>query len=94
MQPHMRVMIYQAMAALGSTLVGKLVTKELVLKLLQKSGAKLAAKSATKVVPLAGQIASAAIGFALFRQMGYQHVEACARVAQEVMQNAGKVQPL
>jgi hypothetical protein len=53
----MRVVTYQAMAALGSTLVGKLVTKELVLKLLQKSGAKLAAKSATKIVPLAGQIA-------------------------------------
>lgn len=92
MQPHMRVVTYQAMAALGSTLVGKLVTRELVLKLLQKSGAKLAAKSATKIVPLAGQIASAAIGFALFRQMGYQHVEACARVAQEVGQ-ADKVQP-
>jgi uncharacterized protein (DUF697 family) len=91
LQPHMRVVTYQAMAALGSTLVGKLVTKELVLKLLQKSGAKLAAKSATKIVPLAGQIASAAIGFALFRQMGYQHVEACARVAQEVI---GKVQPV
>jgi uncharacterized protein (DUF697 family) len=89
LQPHMRVATYQAMAALGGTLVGKLVTKELVLKLLQKSGARLAAKSATKIVPLAGQIASAAIGFALFRQMGYQHVEACARVAQEVGQKAG-----
>jgi uncharacterized protein (DUF697 family) len=91
LQPHMKVATYQAMAALGTTLVGKLVTKELVLKLLQKSGAKLAAKSATKIVPLAGQIAAAAIGFALFRQMGYQHVEACARVAQEV---AGKAQPV
>jgi uncharacterized protein (DUF697 family) len=84
LQPHMRVAAYQAMAALGGTLVGKIVTRELVLKLLRKSGAKLAAKSATKIVPLAGQLASAAIGFALFRQMGYQHVEACARVAQEV----------
>jgi uncharacterized protein (DUF697 family) len=92
LQPHMRVATYQAMAALGGTLVGKLVTKELVLKLLQKSGARLAAKSATKIVPLAGQIASAAIGFALFRQMGYQHVEACARVAQEVGQKA-TIQP-
>jgi uncharacterized protein (DUF697 family) len=94
MQPHMRVVTYQAMAALGSTLVGKLVTKELVLKVLQKSGAKLAAKSATRIVPLAGQIAAAAIGFALFRQMGYQHVEACAKVVQEVGRaTAGKVQP-
>jgi hypothetical protein len=48
LHPRMRVVTYQAMAALGSMLVGKLVTKELVLKLLQKSGAKLAAKSATR----------------------------------------------
>ena len=84
LQPRMRVAAYQAVAALGGTLVGKIVTKELVLKLLQKSGAKLAAKSAAKIVPLAGQIASAVIGFALFRQMGYQHIDACTRVAREV----------
>lgn len=84
LQPRMRVATYQAVAAIGSTLVGKIVTKELVLKLLQKSGAKLAAKSAAKIVPLAGQVASAAIGFALFRQMGYQHIDACTRVAREV----------
>ena len=88
LQPRMRVAAYQAVAALGGTLVGKLVTRELVMKLLQKSGAKLAAKSAAKVVPLAGQIASAAIGFALFRQMGYQHVDACVRVAREVAAQA------
>ena len=84
LQPRMRIAAYQAVAALGGTLVGKLVTKELILKVLQKSGAKLAAKSAAKIVPLAGQVASAAIGFALFRQMGYQHVEACTRVVREV----------
>lgn len=88
LQPRMRIAAYQAVAALGGTLVGKLVTKELVLKLLQKSGAKLAAKSAAKVVPLAGQLASAAIGFALFRQMGYQHVEACVKVVHEVVGQA------
>jgi uncharacterized protein (DUF697 family) len=84
LQPRMRIAVYQAVAAIGSTLVGKIVTKELVLKLLQKSGAKLAARSAAKIVPLAGQVASAAIGFALFRQMGYQHIDACTRVAREV----------
>lgn len=88
LNPRMRVAAYQAVGTLGGMLVGKLVTKELVIKLLRKSGAKLAAKSAAKVVPLAGQIASAAIGFALFRQMGYQHVEACAKVAREVALNA------
>jgi len=84
LQPRMRIAAYQAVAALGGTLVGKLVTKELVLKLLRKSGARLAARSAARIVPLAGQVASAAIGFALFRQMGYQHVDACTRVARAV----------
>jgi uncharacterized protein (DUF697 family) len=88
LNPRMRVAAYQSIGALGGMLVGKLVTKELVIKLLQKSGAKLVAKSAAKVVPLAGQIASAAIGFALFRQMGYQHVEACVKVAREVVLHA------
>jgi uncharacterized protein (DUF697 family) len=84
LQPRMRIVAYEAVGTLGGMLVGKLVTKELVLKVLQKMGTRLAAKSAAKVVPLAGQIASAAIGFALFRRMGNQHVEACVRVAREV----------
>lgn len=85
LQPRLRIVAYEATAALGGMLVGKLVTRELVMKLFQKSGVKLAAKSMAKVVPLAGQIAAAAIGFALFRQMGYQHVEACVKVAQRVV---------
>ena len=72
------------MGTLGGMLVGKLVTKDLVLKVLQKMGTRLAAKSAAKIVPLAGQIASAAIGFALFLILGNQQVDACVRVAREV----------
>jgi hypothetical protein len=55
-----------------------------VLQLFKKSGMKLTAKTAAKVVPLAGQVASAAIGFALFRKMGNEHVEACVKVAERV----------
>jgi uncharacterized protein (DUF697 family) len=84
LQPRVRIVAYEAAASLGGMLVGKLITRELVLQLFKKSGMKLAAKTVAKVVPLAGQVASAAIGFALFRQMGYQHVEACVKVVQQV----------
>jgi uncharacterized protein (DUF697 family) len=84
LQPRLRVIAYEAVAALGGMLVGKIITRELVLQVLKRSGVKLAAKSAAKVVPLAGQIASAAIGFLVFQQMGYQHVEACAKVARKL----------
>jgi len=43
------------------------------------------ARQATKLVPLAGQLASAGIGFFAFRQIGYQHVDACAKVVQELL---------
>lgn len=81
LHPRLRVLAYQAAASVGGMLVGKLVTKRLVLVLFKRAGVKIAAKTVAKVVPIAGQVASAAIGFALFRKMGYQHVEACAKVA-------------
>jgi uncharacterized protein (DUF697 family) len=84
LQPRLRIVAYEAAAAIGGMLVGKIITRELVLQIFKKSGIKLAAKSVAKFVPLAGQVASAAIGYALFRRMGYEHVEACARVAKQV----------
>ena len=84
LHPRLRVLAYQAAASVGGMLVGKLVTKRLVLVLFKRAGVKIAAKTVAKVVPVAGQVASAAIGFALFRKMGYQHVEACAKVAREL----------
>lgn len=88
LQPRLRIVAYEAAAAIGGMLVGKIITRELVLQLFKKSGIKLAAKSVARFVPLAGQVASAAIGYALFRRMGYEHVEACARVAKQVAEAA------
>jgi uncharacterized protein (DUF697 family) len=85
LQPRFKIIAYQAIGSLSGMLVGKLVTRELVMQILKRSGAKIAAKSATKIVPIAGSVAAAAIGFVLFRQMGYQHVEACAKVAREIV---------
>jgi uncharacterized protein (DUF697 family) len=84
LQPRLRIVAYEAAAALGGMLVGKIVTRSVVLQLFKKSGMKLTAKTAAKVVPLAGQVASAAIGFALFRKMGNEHVEACVKVVEKV----------
>jgi uncharacterized protein (DUF697 family) len=88
LQPRLRIIAYEAAAAIGGMLVGKIVTRGLVVQLFKKSGVKLAAKSVARFVPLAGQVASAAIGFTLFSKMGYQHVEACAKVAKEVAEAA------
>lgn len=86
LHPKLKLIAYEAAVGAGSMLVGKLVTREVVLQLLKRSGLKTVARQAGKLVPLAGQLASAAIGFAVFRQIGYQHVDACVSVTRQLHQ--------
>lgn len=85
LDPSYRVIAYEAAMGAGGMMVGRAITKRLVTAVLKRVAAKLAAKQAAKIVPLAGQITAAAIGFTVFRKMGYQHVDACAKVAQELL---------
>ena len=85
LQPKFRLIAYEVAAGMGGMLVGKLVTRELILGLLKRTGMKVLVKQAARLVPLAGQVVSAAIGFTVFRQIGYQHVEACAVVAHQLL---------
>jgi len=84
LQPRHKKLAYEVALGMGGMMVGKFVTRQLLLQVLKRSGLKLFAKSATRFVPIAGQLASAAIGFTVFRKLGYEHVEACTRVAQEL----------
>lgn len=85
LRPELRLVAYEAALGVGGMLVGKLVTRELALRLFARGAAGALARRAARLVPLAGQLASAAIGFAAFRQIGYRHVEACAAVARELL---------
>jgi uncharacterized protein (DUF697 family) len=85
LQPKFRLIAYEAAIGMGGMLVGRLVTRELLLRVFKKVGVKIASKTAAKLVPVAGSVVSAAIGFTMFRQLGYQHVEACAKVANKLM---------
>ncbi len=86
LDPAHKLLAYQVAMSVGGVMVGRLVTRELLLQLLKRAGMKMFAKSASRFVPFMGQIASAAIGFAMFRKLGYEHVEACARVAGELQE--------
>lgn len=86
LQPKYRMLAYEAAIGVGGMMVGRLVTRELLLRLFKKVGVRIASKTAAKLVPVAGSVVSAAIGFTVFRKLGYQHVEACARVAEKLNQ--------
>ncbi|MDQ1830089.1 hypothetical protein [Massilia scottii] len=85
LQPAYKRIVYGAAAGVGGMMVGKLITRQVAVQLLKRTGLKVFAKSAARFVPLAGQVASAAIGFTVFRKLGNDHVEACTTVAQQLL---------
>lgn len=84
LSPHKRERIQKAATAVGALLVGRLVTRDLLLMLARHAGMRLTMKQATKYVPLAGQIISAALGYAALRALGEQHIKDCVKVALSV----------
>lgn len=82
--PHKRERIQKAATAVGALLVGRLVTRELLLRLARHAGMSLTVKQATKYVPFAGQIVAAALGYAALRALGEQHIKDCVKVALSV----------
>lgn len=82
--PDRQLVVYKAMSAGGGMLVGKLVTRELVIRLLRMVGVRLTAQQAAKYVPIAGQAVSAALTFATLRYVCEQHIAQCIAVARQL----------
>jgi hypothetical protein len=62
-------------------LIGKFISRDLVLVATRKIGMRLSAQQAAKYVPLAGQAVSALIGYGAIRYLGEEHLKDCVRVA-------------
>lgn len=83
LDPHKREQVQKAVGLVGSVLIGKLITRELVLRATQSVGVRLTTKQVAKYVPIAGQAVAATIGYATLRYLGEQHLRDCVRVVQE-----------
>ena len=82
--PDRRLVVYKAITAGGGLLVGKLVTRELVMRVVQMVGLRLTTQQAAKFVPLAGQAVSAALTFTALRMVCEQHIRQCMAVVRQL----------
>ncbi len=83
LSPHKREQVQKAVTMVGSVLIGKLISRDLVIKAAAKIGMRLTTKQLAKYLPFAGQIVAAAVGFAAIRYLGEEHMKDCVRVARE-----------
>ena len=84
--PDRRVVVYKAISAGGGLLVGRVVTRDLVLRLIRLVGVRLTTQQAAKYVPLAGQAVSAALTFTALKFVCEQHIRQCMAVARQLQQ--------
>jgi uncharacterized protein (DUF697 family) len=83
LEPNKREQVQKAVTMVGSVLIGKLISRDLVLNAATKIGMRLTGKQLAKYVPFAGQIMAAAVGFAAIRYFGEEHMKDCIRVARQ-----------
>jgi uncharacterized protein (DUF697 family) len=82
--PDRRVVVYKAISTGGGLLVGKLVTRELVIQALKIVGVRLTTQQAAKFVPIAGQAVSAMLTFGALKYVCEQHIRQCQAVARQL----------
>ncbi|GAB4465352.1 MAG: hypothetical protein OHK0044_03920 [Burkholderiaceae bacterium] len=80
-----RLTAYKAIIAIGSSYVGRIVTRELALALVKRVARRIVASATVKFVPLAGQALAAGLSFAAIKYIGDRHIEHCAAVANRVI---------
>jgi uncharacterized protein (DUF697 family) len=82
--PDRRLVVYKAISVGGGMLIGRVITRDLVLKLLQMVGMRLTAQQAAKYVPLAGQAVSAALTYSALKYVCEQHIRQCMSVVRQL----------
>lgn len=87
--PRRKAFAYKAVMAVGSALVGRVVTRELVVGLMKTVGVRLTAKQAARAVPFAGQVVAASLSFAALKYLGERHIRDCVHVADTLMELSG-----
>ena len=88
--PDRRLVVYKTISAGGGMLVGRLVTRELIMKLLKLVGVRLTTQQAAKYVPIAGQAVSAVLTFSSLKFVCEQHIQQCVAVSRQLMLAAPK----
>ncbi|MGZ5179285.1 MAG: hypothetical protein ACXWC6_01865 [Ramlibacter sp.] len=75
--------VQKSVSVVGSVVIGRLVTRDLVLQVARTLGMRMTARQAAKYVPMAGQAVAAMMGYAALRYLGEEHIKDCVRVVRE-----------
>jgi uncharacterized protein (DUF697 family) len=79
--PKRRLSAYKAIAAVGSSVIGRKITREALALVVKSVARRVATKTTARYVPIAGQALAATISFGAFKYIGDRHIDDCVSVA-------------
>jgi uncharacterized protein (DUF697 family) len=85
--PQLTIFVYDVSKRLGTNMIGKYVTKELIVQVLKKMGVRLTTKQVLKYVPVMGQVISAGISFTAMKYIIRSHINECYKVVRTVIES-------
>ncbi|HXE37282.1 MAG TPA: hypothetical protein VN639_02320 [Azonexus sp.] len=79
-----RTLIYGLLAGAGGTLAARLTTPALLGRIFRTAGLRLTAMEATRLVPIAGQLVAAGIGYWSVSSVALRHIADCERLIKQL----------
>jgi uncharacterized protein (DUF697 family) len=73
--------------SIGSSMIAKTVTKEVIMQALKAVGVRVAAKQVAKYIPIIGSAAAAGLSFTAMKYVGNSHVDDCYNIAKRVIES-------
>lgn len=86
LDPNLIQQVFVVAASLGNNVIGRMVTRQMVVRLLKRMGVRLATASAAKYVPVLGSAVAASISFGAMKLAGNAHIEDCYKTARALIE--------
>lgn len=90
--PSMQPIVYSLIKRTGMALAGKVVTQQVIVRVLRTVGTRVAVKQVARYVPFIGTAVSAAIGFGAMKYVGDRHVDDCFEVCVRLLESVKAVE--
>lgn len=87
LSPDLQKMIVVGGTSLSVGLLGKVITPQRIIQLLQRIGLKkLTGKYAAKYIPVVGMVVASSISYVVLRKVGQQHIDECYNIAKQLIE--------
>jgi len=79
-----RLLVFNAIKRAGAELIGRAITKDVIITIFKRMGLKVATRQVAKYIPFVGSLVSAGISYGAMKIVINMHINQCYNVVAEI----------